>query len=123
MGVESINKDGERCWREIKAKYVKAGGETLKIIVVGRGIHEGKIVEENQTDLIQKLTGALAQKDRLLKELRILRSFLPIRGGCKRIRDENGRWWPLDLHAQRQTRSKTHPPSARIAPVCSIPNL
>ncbi len=41
-----------------------------------------------QSDLISKLGKALAEKEKLLKEVETLKKLLPICSGCKRIRDE-----------------------------------
>ena len=58
---------------------------------------------------------ALAEKDRLLKEVKVLRGLLQICSGCKRIRDEQGRWWPLDAYVRDRTEAKlTH----TICPDC-----
>jgi PAS domain S-box-containing protein len=115
MEVESISKDGQKCWLEIKARFVKEAGISLKIVGVTRQINERKIAEQKQEDLIQKLAEALAEKDRMLKELKILRGLLPICSGCRRIRDEHDKWWPLDLYVERHTHSRiTH----TICPDC-----
>ena len=52
---------------------------------------------------------ALAEKESLLKEVKLLKGLLPICSGCKRIRDENGRWWPLDAYVKARTEAElTH---------------
>ncbi len=115
LEVESINKDGQRCWLEIKARFVKEAGSSLKIVGVTRQINDRKIAEKKQEELIRQLSDALSEKDKLIRELKILRSLLPICSGCKRIRDENGKWWPVDLYVERQTQSRiTH----TICPDC-----
>jgi len=115
LEVESINKDGQKCWLEIKARFVKEAGSSLKIVGVTRQINDRKIAERKQDELIRQLAEALSEKDRLIRELKILRSLLPICSGCKRIRDENGKWWPIDLYVERQTQSRiTH----TICPDC-----
>ncbi len=109
LEVESINKDGQKCWLEIKARFVKEAGSSLKIVGVTRQINDRKVAEQKQDELIRQLADSLSEKDKLLKELKILRSLLPICSGCKRIRDENGKWWPIDLYVERQTQSRiTH---------------
>jgi PAS domain S-box-containing protein len=115
LEVESINKDGQRCWLEIKARFVREVGSPLKIVGVTRQINDRKIAEQKQEELIRQLAEALSEKDKLIRELKILRSLLPICSGCKRIRDENGKWWPIDLYVERQTQSRiTH----TICPDC-----
>jgi hypothetical protein len=35
--------------------------------------------------------------------------LLPICSGCKRIRDESGKWWPLDAYVKARTEAEfTH---------------
>jgi len=115
LEVESINKDGQKCWLEIKARFVKEAGSPLKIVGVTRQINDRKIAEQKQEALIKQLSEALSEKENLIRELKILRSLLPICSGCKRIRDENGRWWPIDRYVERQTQSRiTH----TICPDC-----
>ena len=41
--------------------------------------------------------------DGLLKEIKVLQELLPICSGCKRIRDEEGKWWPFDLYVKEKT--------------------
>lgn len=107
--VELIHKNGSLYWAEIKAKLIKEDGKHLKIVGVTREISDRKKVEQQQNELVKNLGKALAEKDRLLKEVKTLRSLLPICSGCKRIRDENGKWWPLDAYIRSVTDSEfTH---------------
>lgn len=107
--VELIHKNGSLYWAEIKTKLIKENGKQLKIVGVTREISDRKKIEQQQKELIEKLGNALAEKDRLLKEVKTLRRLLPICSGCKRIRDENGKWWPLDAYIRNVTDSEfTH---------------
>jgi PAS domain S-box-containing protein len=107
--VELIHKNGTHYWIEIRAKLIKEGGKHLKLVGVTREINKQKKAEHRQNELIEKLEKTLAEKDRLHKEVKILRSLLPICSGCKRIRDENGKWWPLDAYIRNFTDSEfTH---------------
>ena len=60
----------------------------------------GELELEN---LNEKLAKALAEKEKLLQEIKVLEGLLPICSACKRIRDENGRWWPLDIYVKSHT--------------------
>jgi heterodisulfide reductase subunit B len=51
------------------------------------------------------LATALAERDILLKENKKLRKLLPICSGCRRIRDDYGKWWPLDAYIREHTNS------------------
>ena len=115
LELELIHKDGSYYWIEVKARFIKDTDKPLKIIGVSRDITERKKVEHKQNELIKQLGEALAEKDRLLKEVKVLRGLLPICSGCKRIRDEKGRWWPLDAYVRDRTEAKlTH----TICPDC-----
>jgi len=103
LEVELIHKNGSTYWTEIRTKFVKESDKPLKIIGVSREITERKKVEHQQNELIRKLGEALAEKERLLKEVKVLRGLLPICSGCKRIRDERNRWWPLDAYVKSHT--------------------
>jgi PAS domain S-box-containing protein len=114
--VELFHKSGHTFWAEIRAKFIKESGQPLKIIGVTREITKRKKVEQQQNELIRKLGAALAEKDRLLKEIKVLRGLLPICSGCKRIRDEENRWWPLDAYVKSRTDAEiTH----TICPDCT----
>lgn len=115
MDLELIHKNGSLYWIEIRAKFYKENGKPLKIVGVTRDISERKKTEQKQDELIQRLGEALAEKEKLLKENKILRGLLPICSGCKRIRDENNKWWPLDAYITRKTETElTH----TICPDC-----
>lgn len=116
LEVELIHKSGTTYWAEIKARFIQEAGQPLKIVGITREIDERKRAEQKQNELIEKLGVALAEKERLLKEIRVLREFLPICSGCKRIRDEHNKWWPLDAYVDAHTSSEiTH----SICPDCS----
>lgn len=103
LDLELIHKNGNTYWTEVRVKFFKESGEPLKLVGVTREITDRKKAEQQQNELIQKLGEALAAKERLLKEVKVLRGLLPICSGCKRIRDENGKWWPLDAYVNQRT--------------------
>jgi PAS domain S-box-containing protein len=116
LEVELIHKNGNTYWTEIRVKFIKESGKPLKIIGVSREITERKKVEQQQNELIKKLGEALAEKEKLLKEVKVLEGLLPICSGCKRIRDEHDRWWPLDAYVRARTEAEiTH----TICPDCT----
>ena len=115
LEVELFHKNGYTFWAEIRAKFIKESGQPLKIIGVTREITERKKVERKQNELIRKLEEVLAEKERLLKEIKVLQGLLPICSGCKRIRDDRDRWWPLDAYVNAHTEAElTH----TICPDC-----
>ena len=116
LEVELIHKNGNTYWAEIRTKLVKESDKPLKLIGVTREITERKKAEQQQNELIKKLGEVLADKERLIKENRVLRGLLPICSGCKRIRDEHDRWWPLDAYVKKHTDAEiTH----TICPDCT----
>ena len=116
LELEMIHKDGSYYWIEVRARFIKETDKPLKIIGVSRDITERRKTEHKQNELIKQLGEALAEKDRLLKEIKVLRGLLPICSGCKRIRDEKNRWWPLDAYVRKHTEAKlTH----TICPDCN----
>ena len=103
--VELIHKDHSTYWAEIRAKISADNNRPLKIIGMVKEISERKKIEQKQIELIKSLGEALAEKEKLLKENRLLMKLLPVCSGCKRIRDENGRWWPLEVYITKHTDS------------------
>lgn len=109
LEVERVNKDGSTSWIEVRARLYREEDQPLKIVGLSRDINERKKAEQGQNELIEKLGKALAEKEKLLKEVKVLRGLLPICSGCKRIRDENGKWWPVDVFFARKTNTElTH---------------
>lgn len=101
--VEMIHKDRSTYWAEIRAKISEDTNRPLKIIGIIKEIGDRKKIEQKQVELIKSLGEALAEKERLLKENKLLMGLLPICSGCKRIRDANGRWWPLEAYITEHT--------------------
>ena len=115
LDVELFHKNGNTYWGEIRAKFIKEAGKSLKIVGVIREITDRKETEQQQDKLIKQLGEALEEKNKLLKEIKVLRRLLPICSGCKRIRDEHDKWWPLDAYVKAHTETDfTH----TICPDC-----
>lgn len=113
--VERVHKSGAVYWVEIRVKLIKEEDKPIKIVGVSRDISQRKKYEFGQEELIQRMNEALIEKQKLIVENKLLRELLPICSGCKRVRDENDRWWPLDIYVERHTNSKmTH----TICPEC-----
>ena len=99
--LQMIHKDGHTYWIEALTRFMHEPGQPLKIIGVSRDITTLKNTQERQEALIRQLGAALAEKERLLKENQILRQILPICSGCRRIRDHEGRWWPIETYVSK----------------------
>lgn len=96
--LEAIHKDGSTYWIEVRAKFMKDDDGVVKIVGITKEISDQKKDEFRQENLIRKLSEALAEKEQLIKEIKVLEGLLPICSRCKRIRDENDHWWPLDAY-------------------------
>lgn len=116
LEVEMLHKDGHPYWVEISAKIFKDDAGRLKVVGLSKDISNRRAAEQERENLVRQLGQALAEKERLLKEVKTLRGLLPICAACKRIRDEQGHWWPLDAYIERKSdASLTH----TICPDCS----
>lgn len=115
LELECVHKAGHEYWIEMRAKFRRDSNGGLKILGVTRDITERKKMALQQEELVKRLGEALAEKERLLQENNTLRELLPICSGCRRIRDEQDRWWPLDAYVSAKSKSKfTH----TICPDC-----
>lgn len=115
IDLELTHKDGSTYWVEIRAKLLEEPDRPLKIVGVTRDITTRKRAELQLDSQNRKLAEALAEKEKLLEEIKVLQSLLPICSGCKRIRDDDDKWWPLDAYVREHTDSDfTH----TICPDC-----
>lgn len=116
MEVEMLHKDGHTYWLEISAKFFRDQAGKIKIAGVSKDINKRKQAEFQRERLIKQLSQALTEKEELLEEIRLLRGLLPICSACKRIRDSEGKWWPLDAYVEKRGQAKlTH----SICPDCA----
>ncbi len=103
MELEMIHETGRPYWVEIKAKLFQQPEGELKLIGVSKDITERKKAEQEKEDTIVRLGKIAAENERLLKENKILTGLLPICSGCKRIRDDKNKWWPLEAYVREHT--------------------
>jgi len=103
--LELEHKHGGTYWVEIRAKFLKENDLPLKIVGITRDITGRKQSQQELEELNLKLTAALADKQKLLDEINALQRLLPICSGCKRIRDESGKWWPMEAYVRAHTDS------------------
>lgn len=101
--LELIHKSERRYWVEVKARLLDTYQGTLKLIGVTKDITDRKKREQEKDESIARLEKLISENERLLKENKILTGLLPICSGCKRIRDEAGKWWPLDAYVRQHT--------------------
>lgn len=71
-------------------------GSIKEIISVGRDVSDRKEIELEKEKLIADLQKALDQ-------IRVLRGMLPICAGCKKIRDDKGYWLQIESYIQKHS--------------------
>ncbi len=105
LELELLHKNGDTYWVEIKAKFLEKPDKPLKIVGITRDITIKKRIEQQLEKQNKKLAKALAEKEKLLEEIMVLRKLLPICSSCKRIRDDDGKWWPMEAYIREHTES------------------
>jgi PAS domain S-box-containing protein len=103
MELELIHQTGRIYWVEIRARLFEPPEGGLKLIGVSKDITMRKKAEQEKEDTIIRLGKMVAENERLLKENKILTGLLPICAGCKRIRDDKNKWWPLEAYVREHT--------------------
>ncbi|MGM0418030.1 MAG: PAS domain S-box protein [Thermodesulfobacteriota bacterium] len=107
--VELIRKNKTKTWVEISAKIVRDDDKNLKIVGISKEINQRKKTEKEKEDVVAELREALKEKEKLIKHVKELESLLPICSGCRRIRDKNKKWWPLESYIEEKSNSRfTH---------------
>ena len=115
LEVEMYHKDGHTIWMEIVARFARETDGTIKVVGVAKDISKRKFIEKEREELIRQLRESLDEKERLLKENKILRGLLPICADCKKIRDDQGQWWPIEQYIASRTEANfTH----TLCPIC-----
>ena len=92
--VEMFHKDGSTVWFEINARLAREKDGRVKAVGVTKDISQRKSFEKEKDELIVQLKDALEEQKRLHQEIKVLRGLLPICADCKKIRDDEGKWWP-----------------------------
>jgi PAS domain S-box-containing protein len=116
LELECYNKGEGTVWIEITARFVKEEAEPLQIIGISRDITDRKISELNKDHLLKMLKESLAEEKRLRSEVGLYQKLLPICSGCRRIRDGNDAWWPLEEYVKKKTGARiTH----TVCPDCA----
>lgn len=100
-------RDGSRYDVEISTNGVVFGGEKL-ILCICRDITERKRAERERERLIGELRSAL-------KAIKTLEGILPLCTFCKRIRNANGNWEPVDIYIHHHSAADV---SHSICPDC-----
>ncbi len=113
--TEVYKKDGSTMWLESRLNFVQDGEKRL-VLGISRDITERRAAETERESILAQLKDTLAEKDRLLKENKVLRGLLPICANCNKIRDENGIWHRLEDFIEARSQAKfTH----TVCPSCT----
>lgn len=115
LELEMIHKDRSLVWVETSTRFYKETDGSIKTIGISKDITERKRFEEKREELIRQLEESLEEQRRLQRENKVLRGLLPICAECKRIRDDKGKWWPVEEYIASRTEADfTH----TICPIC-----
>jgi PAS domain S-box-containing protein len=91
-------------WFEIHAHPAQNGGLTVYF----RDVSHRKLAE-------LRLRETLAERDAALQRVQLLSGLLPICAGCKKIRDDDGNWQPMESYISTHSQAKF---SHGMCPAC-----
>ena len=120
---ELRHKDGTTFWVEVTAKFFNGDNGQSQLFGVMRNISREHAIEKERDELLLKLEASLSQQKVLEAENQMLRGLLPICSGCKKIRDESGKWWNVEEYVSMHSEADF---SHTICPPCRqqlYPNL
>lgn len=113
--LELRHKDGSAFWVEITAKFFKGENDRTQLFGVMRNVSKEHAIEKERKELLQRLEESLSQQKVLKAENEMLRGLLPICSGCKKIRDESGKWWHVEEYVSMHSEADF---SHTICPPC-----
>lgn len=106
LEIECYHKNSTTVWVEIWAKFVREEGEPLQIVGISREITDRKVAEINREHMLKMYKEALVEQKQLRSEIELYEKLLPICTGCRRIRDDNDNWWPIEEYIRKKTGAK-----------------
>jgi PAS domain S-box-containing protein len=112
---ELRHKDGTKYWVEITAKFFKDDHDRTQLFGIMRNVSKQRAIQKERDDLLLKLEESLSHQKALEAENEMLRGLLPICSGCKKIRDENGKWWEVEEYVAMHSEADF---SHTICPPC-----
>jgi len=115
MEFELRHANGSPYWVEVTAKFFKGDNGRTQLFGVMRNISRQHALEKERDKLIGKLEAALSQQKVLETENEMLRGLLPICASCKKIRDEDGKWWHVEEYVAMHSEAEL---SHTICPPC-----
>jgi PAS domain S-box-containing protein len=112
---ELTHKNGTNYWVEITAKFFMGENHRTQLFGVMRNISKERTIEKERDELLRKLEESLSHQKVLEAENEMLRGLLPICSGCKKIRDEDGKWWHVEEYVAMHSEADF---SHTICPPC-----
>ena len=112
---ELQHKNGSAYRVEVTAKFFKGDDGKTQLFGVMRNISQQHTVEKERDALLLKLEESLSHQKVLQAENEMLRGLLPICSGCKKIRDEAGKWWHVEEYVAMHSEADF---SHTICPPC-----
>lgn len=113
--AEVRKKNGGTVWLESRLSFYEEKSKKM-VLGISRDVTRRHQAEVEQVRLLEELRETLAEKEKLLKENKVLRGLLPICANCNKIRDEHGRWHVLEDFIEAHSEAKfTH----TICPPCT----
>ena len=94
-----LTKPGEVRWARTYSRPMLRNNRVVGLQGVMTDVTQWVALEEEQARLIREQQEALDQ-------VRVLRGLLPICSGCKKIRDDEGRWEQLEAYIQRHSEAR-----------------
>lgn len=94
--LELRHKEGTDFWVEVTAKFFIGDNGKVQLFGVMRNISQQRRIEKERDELMRQLEASLSQQKVLEAENEMLRGLLPICSNCKKIRDEDGKWWHVE---------------------------
>lgn len=114
--IEVFHKNGSTIWVELNTKILKEENGDLKVVGISRDITAQKIAENERENLIKELNNTINEKNKLVEEIKMFESLLPICSACRRIRHNDNTWWPMEKYIEDKGGSQfTH----TICPDCT----
>ena len=113
--LELCHKDGSNFWVEITVKFFRNDNGQPQLFGVMRNISREHAIEKERDELLLKLEASLSHQKVLEAENEMLRGLLPICSGCKKIRDESGKWWNVEEYVAMHSEADF---SHTICPPC-----
>jgi two-component system, cell cycle sensor histidine kinase and response regulator CckA len=110
METTRVRKDGKRLRISMTISPVKnARGSVIGASIIARDVTRRWLLEQERENLIKELQEAMSK-------VKLLSGLLPICANCKRIRDDGGRWQPVEVYVHEHSQADfTH----GICPECA----